>query len=294
MKKVIILLSGTMILLIVGCAGGKYLELANAGELAFSEGNYQKSLEYAEQIITDLNSRGKTVDGKVFAMAGNAAYALEQYDKSLEYLEKARQLDYAGEKMYINLADLYYRMDNLSKEIGVLETYLEKFPEGEEIGSVRERLYQTCRESMNFELADYLWPLLDDDSRSDIKNLETFLVIHEAQGNDTKCDSAAFSILKQNANHELALKWFAEKYYWKAENRYQSEMDAYNKNKTRKQYNQLVKAFKIVTADCKKSLEYFTKLYKLYPNPEYARYLGNIYARLDDEQKAKYYHDRAQ
>jgi hypothetical protein len=54
-----------------------------------------------------------------------------------------------------------------------------------------------------------------------------------------------------------------------------------------------VKAFKIVTADFKESLKYYTKLYKLYPKPEYARYLANIYARLDDEKMAKYYRDLA-
>lgn len=68
----------------------------------------------------------------------------------------------------------------------------------------------------------------------------------------------------------------AHKYYWKAENRYQAEMKAYNENKTRKQYAELLKAFKIVTNDFKQSLEYYTKLYNLYPKPEYAKYLGNI------------------
>jgi hypothetical protein len=70
-------------------------------------------------------------------------------------------------------------------------------------------------------------------------------------------------------------------------------MKAYEENKTRKQYARLLKAFKIVTVDFKLSLDYYTRLYKLYPRPEYAKYLGNIYARLSDEKNAKYYHNLA-
>jgi len=54
-----------------------------------------------------------------------------------------------------------------------------------------------------------------------------------------------------------------------------------------------LKAFKIVTVDFKQSLDYYSRLYNLYPKPEYAKYLGNIYARLNDEKNAKYYHDKA-
>jgi hypothetical protein len=70
-------------------------------------------------------------------------------------------------------------------------------------------------------------------------------------------------------------------------------MKAYEENKTRRQYDILVKAFKTVTVDFKRSLEYYTRLYNLYPKPEYARFLGNIYARLSDEKNAKYYQGKA-
>jgi tetratricopeptide (TPR) repeat protein len=89
------------------------------------------------------------------------------------------------------------------------------------------------------------------------------------------------------------MKWFGEKYFWLAENRYQAEMEAYEKKRTNSQYAKLLEAFKIVTRDFKTSLGYFTRLYKLYPKPEYARYLGNIYTRLDDKEKAKYYYNKA-
>jgi Flp pilus assembly protein TadD len=89
------------------------------------------------------------------------------------------------------------------------------------------------------------------------------------------------------------LNWFAEKYYWKAEKNYQAQMEAYEKNRTRKQYAILLREFKLVSSDFREALNYFSKLYRLYPDPEYARYLGNIYARLNDGQKARYYHGKA-
>jgi hypothetical protein len=87
----------------------------------------------------------------------------------------------------------------------------------------------------------------------------------------------------------MALEWLAEKYYWLAENSYKAEMEAYEKNRTNKQYNQLLKAFETVSANFKTSLTYFKKLYDLDPSGEYATFLSNIYARLDDKEKAEYY-----
>jgi len=86
------------------------------------------------------------------------------------------------------------------------------------------------------------------------------------------------------------LDWTAKKYFWKAENRYQDELKAYEKNKTNKQYNKLLKALDIVSADFKTSLDYFKKFYTIDPNPGTAKYLGNIYNRLDDKKKADYYY----
>ena len=71
-------------------------------------------------------------------------------------------------------------------------------------------------------------------------------------------------------------------------------MNTYNQNKTLRQYEILVEAFKKDTLDFKESLGYFTRLYEQYPNPDYAKYLGNIYVRLNDKQKARYYRSLGQ
>ncbi len=277
----------------ISCSTGRYMQLTEAGESAFNEGNYQNALESLELIISEVNGKGKKAEGKVYALAGKSAFELAQYNKALNYLENAQQSDYSDESVYLYLAKSYQQIDNLSKEIGALEIYLQKYPDGNEINTVRTRLFQTCSESENWELGMSLWPLLDDKTKEDISMLESYLIINDAQNKKDVCKTLANQILKRDDDNEMAMKWFGEYYYWKAENRYKAELDAYEKKKTRSQYAKLLEAFKTVTADFKKSLSYFAKLYQKYPDPEYAKYLGDIYARLNDKEKAKYYHSKA-
>ncbi len=293
MKTISSISVGTILLIIAGCSGGRYVEMTRAGESAYREGDYRKALEYSEKIIGEVEGKGKQSAGNVYALAGISACKLEDYDKSLNYLLKAQQQDYSDGNMYLCLARNYRHIDNLSKEITALETYMEKYPQGNETGTARERLFRTCLESENFELAGELWTKMDSASREDVTNLETYLNLNRMQENDSTCNSVAALILDKDSDNEPALSWFAKDYYSKAENSYQAQMKAYKENRTHRQYAILLKAFKQVNADFKKSRDYYLKLYKLYPNPEYAMYLGNIFTRLEDEKKADYYKKRA-
>ena len=294
MKLISKVLPAIIILLITSCMAGRHIaEQANKAEDAYQTGEYTIALESAEQVIMNTVEKGKSAEGNIYAIAGKSAYQLEAYDKSRDYLISAREDGYSDEQTILFQADNYHRIDNLSKEITLLEEYIQKYPGGKYINTIRTRLFQTCLESENFELAQELWPLLDLQSRTETENLEVYLTINQVLTNDQVCDSVANLILDSNPEHESSLNWYAEKYYWKAENSYQAEMKAYEENKTRKQYARLLKAFKIVTLDFKQSLDYYTRLYNLYPKTEYAKYLGNIYARLSDEKNAKYYQDKA-
>ena len=87
----------------------------------------------------------------------------------------------------------------------------------------------------------------------------------------------------------MTLDWISHYYYWKAENSYLTEMKAYKKKRTNKQYAKLLKALKVINSDFKKSRNYFEKLYKISPNKDYAKRLSNVYKRLENKQKAAYY-----
>ena len=103
----------------------------------------------------------------------------------------------------------------------------------------------------------------------------------------------ATNLLGKDENNLIGLDWLGKKYFWQAEFRYQDELKAYEKNKTNKQYKQLLKALDIVSADFKTSLNYFKKLYAQNPKPATAKYIGNIYNRLDNKKKAGYYYHLA-
>ncbi|MDO8951444.1 MAG: hypothetical protein Q7U86_02405, partial [Draconibacterium sp.] len=73
------------------------------------------------------------------------------------------------------------------------------------------------------------------------------------------------------------------------ENRYEREMEKYNKNKTNKQYKILLTELDLATADFKRALPFFEKLWGIEPGEKYAGYFANIYARFGDDTKVNYY-----
>jgi hypothetical protein len=278
-----------IILVASGCTGGKNLQTASAVEDAFRSGDYRTALENSETIIRLAEEKGRQSEGQVYTIAGISAYEIEEYNKSLKYLEQARGLDHRDEGLYWYLAMNYRRIDNLSKEITALETYASLFPEGENIRDVRRRLLRTCIESENYQMAEEIWTLMDSTSREDLENLETWLLLNQGQENESLCDSLSSVILQKDPENESALRWTAESHFWKAENSYQYQMRAYKQNRTRNQYTILLKAFEQVNIDFRKSRDYFLKLYEMNPDPKYARFLGNIFTRLEDRSKADYY-----
>ena len=283
-----------LLIILASCSGGRQLERTARSEEALSAKDYRSALALCREIIGEAESKGKEPAPRIYCIAGIAAYELGEYPSSLEYLEKAERMGYSGEEFFLYLARDYRRIDNLSKEISALKAYLEHYPEGREAAGTRDRLFKTCIESEDFKLAGRLWQAMDSTARTDTGNLETWLELNRMQGKDRVCDSLAAHLLVLAPENEKALEWLGKSYFWKAENAYQYQMKAYSENRTRKQYAILVKAFKGVSADFRKSRDYFLRLYKLDPDPTWAEYLGNIYTRLDDPGKASFYKSRAQ
>jgi len=258
---------------------------------AFSEGNWQNALANYEQTITNYEAQKKSLECPVYGKAGLAAMNMGQTQKSLEYLEKNSFTPFVTIETIHAQAVQYREVNNLSKEIDALNLYLEKFPEGKDAGAFRARLFETCYESQDYELATRIWAELGEEYRKTPKYLETWMLINKRMKNDPACDEIALDLIKADPNNVMGLEWLAKKYYFKAEDRYQAEMQAYEKNKTKKQYAILVEAFKLLTEDFKVSLVYFERLYKINPAPDYANFMGNIYARFDDKKNADFYHN---
>jgi tetratricopeptide (TPR) repeat protein len=262
-------------------------------QLAFNKGDYQTALALWSKTISKYEKHNKGAQCPVYAKAAEAALKLGKEGEARDLLQKAVYSASATPEAFLELAKLYRKIDNLSLEITTLEKYVKKYPGDSHMIPVQERLFDTYIESENWQQALELWKKLQDNFRNSPKVTAKLLKAQLALDNTRAADTLAQKVLKSNPENLFALRYEAKKYFWRAENRYQAEMKAYNHNKTRRQYAHLLNAFKIVTADFKKSLTYFRKLYKLQPTAENARYLGNIYARLDDRSKAKYYQNLA-
>lgn len=260
---------------------------------AYSSGDFQKALATYEEIIDIKKSQNKRVDSTIYQSAGIAAWELKQADKSIQYLELAKRYNVATSKTYATLAKAFLEKDNLSKEITNLDAYIAKFPQGEEIKSVQKQLFFAYVKSENWDSAYKLWPSIDISTQGELAMLSGYFKVNDKLNNKNQLEKIAQQILKLDSNNIDALEYFAEKYYWLAENSYVKEMKAYQANKTDKQYQQLLAAYKVYFENYRISKDYFLKLYQLLPKPRYATFLGNIFTRYENKEKADYYYNLA-
>jgi hypothetical protein len=199
-----------------------------------------------------------------------------------------------SETTYFDLTEGYQSINNLSKEIDALETFTDSFPESELLFPVKKRLMRTYIESDNLEKADALWENLGSEKQNDKDLLEDYVTLLKKQEKDAEAYKNSTLLLALDYKNTLALETISKHYYELAENRYSREMAAYEKNRTRKQYVYLLDQLKIATKDFKTSRTYFEQLYKLEPKKEYALYLANINARLNNKKQAEFYRNKAE
>ncbi|MBU1014651.1 MAG: hypothetical protein KKG99_16780 [Bacteroidetes bacterium] len=295
MKKLSLFMG--LAILITACSTNKEISQINQmrtkGISSFTEGDYSGAFAKFAELINVAESKGELARLEDYEGAGKSAYALGQNERALVYLEQAKDLGSKDENVYFSLADIYHIKDNLSKEIRYLEFYNTNYPKGSHIKLVDLRLFESYVKSENWEQGLAQWPLVQDNQPFLEIIAEGYFKINKALKNEAECEKTAKELLKINSNNIIALEWSAERLFWKAENFYQESITEYDKKKTNSQYAKLLKALNVVTADFKKSRDLFEKLYKLKPLPKYAHFLGNIYSRLNDKEKAKYYQSKA-
>ncbi|HYX09622.1 MAG TPA: hypothetical protein VE912_23040 [Bacteroidales bacterium] len=281
-------------LMVLGCTTSKqFTQLNTEAKTAYTTKDYETALVKYDSLIALKKEKGKKVSGKVYNYAGLAAFNADNTSKTITYLQQALHDSAATADAYYALARSYKKIDNLSKEINNLQAYVKKFPDGKDIISVRKRLFETLVESENYDQALGLWKNMTSESKSSEEMLTDYLILNRELNNNDTCDEVANKLLDINKDNKEALDWLARKYFWKAENLYQDEMKAYKAHRTRKQYAHLLKALKIVNKDFDRALKYFKRLYNLEPSKEYAKFIGNIYRRFDNKQKADYYLEKA-
>jgi tetratricopeptide (TPR) repeat protein len=283
------ILSGFVVVIILhACTTTKFIE---QGKTAYQEGNYASALHAFEQVIQENEHKGKPVDSALYYQAGLSAWKLGQKDQAKQYLQSADDAGYTSPQLYILLSGMYKKIDNLTLEIKALENYHQHYPNGKNIDSINIRLFETYMESEQWNKAYALWPSLNH--QEDPVLLTSFFVTNRELENNAACDTLAEKLLVIDPENRVALDWEAKRYFNKADERYVSEMKAYQENHTRTQYKKLLKAWDIIWADFKKSRRLFEILYTLEPDPAYAKFLGHIYKRMDQDEKAGYWYEKA-
>ncbi len=261
----------------------------DAAREAFVAADFEQALIEYEALIDAQRSRQEEVSGQYFKCAGLAAFELGETTRALDHLERARHTDAVDEATYAALAKAYRNIDNLSREITHLEYYLNNYPDGMEAPAFRLRYFKTLVESRNWDEAYALWPQLDESSRESESMINQFYQINVALGHEEAADALAEKMLAFNPDNYDALNRLARRYYDRADARYQKEMAAYDRNRTQRQYAQLLEAFDELNQDFRKSLAYFLRLYDMIPTREYASYLRNIYSRFQNDERERYY-----
>ena len=273
---------------LAACGGPKNLTIyKNSANSAVAEGNYAAAVELWKTYFNAQSETEEGITGDEYAQAAKTAFEAGMNDQATDWFDQARYKNYADAEMYMILAEIFHERDNLSKELSALEYFRENF--GKDNPEVNSRLFSIYDEIDMTEKALNVWEKLPESERRKEANLEKFFEINKELENEAVVDSVSLALLEVNPVHAEALEWNAMKYYWRAENLYKREMQKYESNKTRSQYRKLLEQLDVVTANFKKSLTYFEKLWKQNPGENYAPYMANIYARFNDEQKANYY-----
>jgi len=290
MSKFIISILLFISILFIGCSPtSKLTKQTDLAKLAIANGDFETAYNLYTNYINEQQAKNKEVGGEIYNYAAKAALALKKYTDGEKYFKLAKFKGLADADLYYSMIKVYKMIDNLSKEMDATEHFVKNFKQDARHNELKKRLFNIYVESENWEKALAMWPEFTEEEQIDEKLLELYFTVNKKLKNNEEADIIATNLLKKNVTNKDALEWKAEKHFWIAENKYQAEMEAYEKNKTNKQYNLLVNALDVVTADFKKSLVYFEMLYKLYPSKEYAKYMSNIYIRFQDEKKSEYY-----
>lgn len=275
-----------LLLFIAACGTTKIsTNYAESAKLFSEQQNFEQAAEnwklYFNQKEID------NIAGEEFALAANDALKANNVELANEWFNQARYKNYSSFEMYNALAEIFRNQNNISKELDALEFISKNFTE--HAPQIYTRLFDVYYEIENNEKAFAIWSNLDNEAKSDENRMVRYFVMNKKLKNDLICDSLSNVILKNNPEQKDALEWNAKKYYWSGQNRYDREIEKYNKNKTTSQYKILLKELDLVTADFKKALPYLQTLWKINPGKEYASYLANIYARFGDEKKTSFY-----
>ena len=275
-----------VIVLLAGCGAPKELiSYKDNAETAAGKGDYVQAVAAWNQYFAEHPV--EAIQGAVFAKAAQNALQAGDTKLATDWFDQARYKEFSSPEMYATLAKIYRAQNNLSKELSALEFFTNHFSNVP--NNIYSRLFEIYNEIDMDDKALAVWNKMNETSKSTVPHLDVYFQLNLEAENTEVCDSVSLVLLEKDPKNVDALEWNAQKYYEKGEDLYKMQMEKYNQNKTRKQYRILLQQLDQVTADFKKALPYFKKLWDINPDKKYAGYLANIYTRFGNENKAEYY-----
>jgi tetratricopeptide (TPR) repeat protein len=278
---------------VTSCNPGGKLTQHQKAQKAFEEGKLIESLAIYEGMIASEEASGKVSEENHYEQAAEVAEALGLSDKAEMYYKLAIYYKTASPEAYQKLGKLYRKQGNISKESGVLEPLEQLYPESGAAKEERLRLFQIYIETTQWQKAIALWPP-SPQAENNESELTAYFEAKQSLDHQDDLNDIAEQLLVLNPSNKAAQEWKAKAFYEKAETRYQKEIEAYEQNKTRKQYAKMLEGLDASTADFKKALPIFESLYNDTNDKRFALYIANIYARFGDIGNAEKYRKLSQ
>lgn len=264
------------------------LSLKDNALTASSSGDYQMAVQSWTSYFDSQIRKNLPVEVTDYARAAADAYILGNEQLTLSWYDQARQSGYDGADMHVAFMHIFRKQNNLSRELTALQGLKDNFPEVAAEHKVNSRLFGIYMEIDKVKALEQ-WESVPAPERNTEPYLSDYFILCKQFDYKEIADSLAAELLKLNDNHIPALEWMAEKYYWQAEKNYQSEMEKYSRNRTHVQYTFLINELKKISADFRRSRDYFDRLWAQEKSPRYAAFLANIYSRLDNPDRANHF-----
>ena len=250
---------------------------------SYANQNYQQAYSQLLAVINNYKSANQQVPYEVYLKTAHSASQLGNASSAIQYYAEALKdsLTVDAVKDYLLNMNKLGNTTQINAAINKYSDFLSSNGQGAYL--VNQQFYQALLANNDSAIA-VLYPQLNSTNEE-----QSLAYLNALENTDKNKEALLFAnkLLSDNPSYLKAKEWKAVHYYNKAEDQYQSLMDAYNKDKNYTTYVYLKRDLKKVTEDFKQSRELFEDLRKVNSTEKkYIKYLKNIYLRLEMKREA--------
>lgn len=271
------------------CGTSKIMVDPSVAQQQAASGNYAEAVLSWTQYFNDQLTKGNEVSGDLYAAAAKTALLAEQSSQAETWFEAAKTNSYSDEEMSLALAKIYRDNNDVRQEMSQLEAFQKAYPQSEQLNEVNARLFELYYTVRDYDMVKATWPALSEEAQNNKTYVADYFNVVLKSNDAETIEPVALHLVEVDPEHVKAMEWLGETYYRRAEDSYQEEMKAYEKNHTHMQHLHLTQQLKVINADFKKAEDFFLKLWEKEQKSSYAIYLTNIYTRFSNKEKADYY-----